>query len=129
MTEASKVVEYIRSLPKERLGSLTYEDLLEAGIDVRKLQPKELVLIAKELRSLGLGYKRIGRILGIPVSTLYKCLKPKPKSEEGVEVSAITPPLAKLAKLYILLTLILACKDALNLIDDLLRDLGLKSKT
>jgi hypothetical protein len=138
MTEASKVVEYIRSLPKEKLQSLTYEDLLNAGIDVKKLPPKELVSIAKELRNLGLGYKRIGRILDIPVSTIYRCiskfrLEPKEVKVEpvktGKEVQEYAIFTAKLTKFYILFTLITACRDALDLIDDLLRDLGFKPKT
>ena len=138
MSTASKVIEYIRSLPKEKLQSLTYEDLLNAGIDVKKLPPKELVSIAKELRNLGLGYKRIGRILDIPTSTIYRYfskfrLEPKEVKVEpvktGKEIQEYAIFTAKLTKFYILFTLITACKDALNLIDDLLSDLGFKPKT
>jgi hypothetical protein len=132
MTEASKVIEYIRSLPKEKLQSLTYEDLLSAGIDVKKLPAKELVSIAKELRNLGLGYKRISKILDIPTSTIYRYfskLELKTIKEKIAKIEETTTQpfvLTKLTKLYILLTLIIACKDALDLIDELSRDLGLQ---
>jgi len=142
MTEASKVIEYVRSLPKEKLGSLTYKDLLKAGIDVKKLPREELASVAKELRDLGLGYTRIGKVLGIATSTAYWYiskfgLKPKeePKAvkvepvKTGKEVQEYAVFTAKLTKFYILFTMITACKDALDLIDDLLRDLGLKPKT
>ena len=138
MSTASKVVEYIKSLPRERLESLTYEDLLNAGIDVKKLPREELASVAKELRDLGLGYTRIGRVLGIATSTAYEYiskfrLEPKEVKVEpvktGKEIQELAIFTAKLTKFYILFTLITACRDALDLIDDLLRDLGLKPKT
>jgi transposase len=72
MSTASKVIEILISLPREKLKSLTYEDLLDAGIDVRKFPLNERVLIAKELHNLGLGYKRISNILNVNIGTVYR---------------------------------------------------------